>query len=137
MSRQVVIFEDLGSMPYQQAWDYQEELLQSNLRVKSAGKGPGLLENLDPAWGDLQMQTSNYLLFVEHPPVYTLGKSGNLENLLIPEEGGGPAALNSTIQTGAGTSLFTDPANWLGTRSWTWRNLVRISVNTCETWKRS
>ena len=76
-------------MEYQQAWDYQEELLNRNLRIKSA------VRNLELAGGDVTTdiprelpiaQTENHLLFVEHPPVYTLGKSGRIENLLIGED---------------------------------------------------
>lgn len=63
-----VIFEDLGRMPYQEAWDYQERLLQDNVRAKME-----------------QRPTTSHLLFVEHPPVYTLGKSGHMENVLIDE----------------------------------------------------
>jgi len=66
-----VIFRDLGKMEYQQAWDYQEALLQQNLQIKSALR---------------QYTTRHYLLFVEHPPVYTLGKSGHPENVLIRED---------------------------------------------------
>jgi lipoyl(octanoyl) transferase len=77
---QKVIFKDLGRMEYQRAWDYQEGLLQENVRIKSearqrADEGKG-------AAGD----TTNYLLFVEHEPVFTLGKSGHEENVLIDEE---------------------------------------------------
>jgi lipoyl(octanoyl) transferase len=67
-----VFFEDMGQMDYQEAWDYQESLLKANVGAKAAG-GAG--------------DTTNYLLFVEHPPVYTLGKSGHAENMLIDEEG--------------------------------------------------
>jgi lipoyl(octanoyl) transferase len=67
---QKVVFRDLGRMEYQKAWDYQEELLQENLRIK--GVAP---EN-----------TTHHLLFVEHPPVYTLGKSGHLGNVLIGDD---------------------------------------------------
>jgi lipoyl(octanoyl) transferase len=72
---QKVIFNDLGRMEYQQAWDYQEALLQENVRIKSrARSGEGEV-------GD----TTNYLLFVEHEPVYTLGKSGHEEHILIDD----------------------------------------------------
>jgi lipoyl(octanoyl) transferase len=103
MNKQPVIFKDLGLMDYKTAWDYQEQLLQENVMRKSevrsrmseiAGSpsAPGLQAS------DFSLQTSNfksqisnldtqhYLLFVEHPPVYTLGKSGNIENVLINEE---------------------------------------------------
>jgi lipoyl(octanoyl) transferase len=87
MLKQQVIFRDLGVMDYKTAWDYQEQLLQENVKKKSIGyslepadrTGRSLLEN-DP------LLTQHYLLFVEHPPVYTLGKSGNIENVLINDE---------------------------------------------------
>lgn len=72
---QEVLFRDLGQAEYKQVWDYQESLLQDNVRIKTEAREA---ENPNPA-------TSNYLLFVEHPPVYTLGKSGHMENLLINE----------------------------------------------------
>lgn len=87
-NQQKVIFRDLGRMKYQEAWDYQEELLKENVRIKTAERqraevvaGGDGLSGAEPA-GD----TTNYLLFVEHPPVYTLGKSGHEENMLIDGE---------------------------------------------------
>ena len=77
MQNQQVIFKDLGRMGYRQAWDYQEMLLQKNLKIKSEiGSGSS----------DYQLQTENHFLFVEHDPVYTLGKSGHIENVLISED---------------------------------------------------
>lgn len=64
-----VIFRDLGTMDYKQAWDYQEELFDRWMEYKrngATGESPG-----------------QYLLFVEHPHVYTLGKSGDEKNMLI------------------------------------------------------
>jgi len=76
---QRVKFSDLGIMDYQLAWDRQEALLQQNVLLKSeARKSNALYEANDVA-------TQHYLLFCEHPPVYTLGKSGSLDNLLIDE----------------------------------------------------
>ena len=69
--KQVVEFRDLGVLDYKTAWDYQENLLQENLDVKKLGGGAQL--------------TRHHLLFVEHPPVYTLGKSGKMEHVLISE----------------------------------------------------
>ena len=73
----------MGILPYQQAWDYQEGLLQKNLAIKSRQlEGNGEETNSV----EVEMKsTSNYLLFVEHPPVYTLGKSGKSENVLLNE----------------------------------------------------
>jgi lipoyl(octanoyl) transferase len=89
MSKQQVIFKDLGQMDYQSAWDYQEKLLQENVRRKSEVRSQMLAAGVTQS--DLGSQTSDsdtqhYLLFVEHPSVYTLGKSGNMENVLINEE---------------------------------------------------
>ncbi|MEI2740076.1 MAG: lipoyl(octanoyl) transferase LipB [Chitinophagaceae bacterium] len=80
MQKQPVIFKDLGVMEYRAAWDYQEKLLQENVRKKS------LVYSQEAEAVDAGLQTSNYLLFVEHPPVYTLGKSGNKENVLLDDE---------------------------------------------------
>ncbi len=64
-------------MDYKTAWHYQETLLQKNLLIKREAVNITDGKNLP---------TTNHLLFVEHPPVYTLGKSGKLENLLINDE---------------------------------------------------
>ena len=72
MEKQKINFRDLGQMNYQSAWDLQESLLKENVRRKST-----------PETGE---STDHYLLFVEHPPVYTLGKSGNKENVLLSDE---------------------------------------------------
>lgn len=80
MQKQAVIFRDLGKMEYGAAWAYQEKLLQENLRKKS---GLNHMEQGDAAAG---ASTEHYLLFVEHPPVYTLGKSGNRGNVLLDEQ---------------------------------------------------
>jgi len=83
MKKQRIIVQDMGILPYQQAWDYQEGLLQKNLAIKSRQlEGNGEETNSV----EVEMKsTSNYLLFVEHPPVYTLGKSGKSENVLLNE----------------------------------------------------
>ncbi len=79
MQKQPVYFEDLGVMEYKAAWDYQESLLQQNVKVKSLA-----YQNADAA--DLQEATRHHLLFVEHPHVYTLGKSGSIEHVLINDD---------------------------------------------------
>jgi len=68
---------DLGLMDYQQAWDFQTNLFQSIIDVKL--KNRSLPDHL-------QEITNNFVLFCEHPHVYTLGKSGAEENLLIKKE---------------------------------------------------
>jgi lipoyl(octanoyl) transferase len=77
---ETVEFRDLGSMEYKAAWDYQENLLQENLKIKSVIHSSS--EVIDPK----SLPTKHYLLFVEHPPVYTLGKSGKIEHVLINEQ---------------------------------------------------
>jgi len=63
-----IIYRDLGIIGYQEAWDYQERLLQEVIGQKIGKSIP---------------DAPNYLLFCEHPHVYTLGKSGSEDNLLI------------------------------------------------------
>ncbi len=70
-----VAFKDLGSMDYKDAWDYQNELFKGIIDIKLANRNR-----------DIKELSPNYLLFTEHPPVYTLGKSGDLSNLLLNEE---------------------------------------------------
>src|SRR5690554_491341 len=73
-----VKFIDLGVKDYKKAWDYQEELFAQSVAMKIANR------NSPP---EKQTATNNYLLFVEHPHVYTLGKSGQASHLLLNEEG--------------------------------------------------
>jgi len=77
-TKKTVEFRDLGSMDYQEAWTYQENLFADIVAQKIQNR------NLPEAE---QVLTPNYLLFVEHPHVYTLGKSGKPEHLLLDEEG--------------------------------------------------
>lgn len=70
-------FIDLGLKDYQQAWDYQVSLFEKILATKSANR------DLTP---DAQIPTANHLIFCEHPHVFTLGKSGDEKNLLVPKE---------------------------------------------------
>jgi len=75
---QHVYFQDLGTQPYKQVWDYQETLLNQTVKIKMANRE--LPETSSP------IETKHHLLFVEHPPVYTLGKNGNEENVLLSEK---------------------------------------------------
>ncbi len=65
-----IVFQDLDRFEYQQSWDYQESLLQEMIKAKA----------------NVAEKKAGYLLFVEHPHVYTLGKSGNDSNLLVNED---------------------------------------------------
>ena len=71
MSVQRVEFRDLGLMNYKEAWDYQESLLQDNVRLKSVANNQ-MVATVDHTLHS-SLPTTHYLLFVEHPPVYTLG----------------------------------------------------------------
>ncbi len=64
-------------MAYTEAWNYQEALLKQNVDIKTRYYSPQQKQKKD--------STTNYLLFVEHPPVYTLGKTGHEENVLLNE----------------------------------------------------
>ena len=75
---QPVFFKDLGIIDYKSAWDYQEKLLQENVGIKSAVRNnPSLAQTL---------HTQNHFLLCEHTPVYTLGKSGDMANVLMSED---------------------------------------------------
>ena len=76
--------QDLGNKDYKATWDYQEELFKSIVDLKI--KNRRIETNLDPSIIELAKQTPNYFLFVEHPHVYTLGKSGDMSNLLLSEK---------------------------------------------------
>ncbi|HNJ29382.1 MAG TPA: lipoyl(octanoyl) transferase LipB [Ferruginibacter sp.] len=85
MDKQQVIFNDLGIIEYKAAWDHQESLLQENLRVKSAIRSGQQADDSKPQTTNIKLQTSNYFLLCEHPPVYTLGKSGKKEHVLMSD----------------------------------------------------
>jgi len=113
MIKQSVIFQDLGTMDYKLAWDYQEALLQANVRAKAqlrsrssevenevemetaaAKSDPDNDRDRNPKFESYsedrtpnsELTTRNHLLFVEHPPVFTLGKNGNIGNVLLSED---------------------------------------------------
>ncbi len=99
MDKQTVTYKDLGKVSYKDAWDYQEYLLQVNVKTKSlqmnnkkamAEPGTQTLNEDDLLTRDLPntslIDTKNHFLLCEHPPVYTLGKSGDSSNILITEE---------------------------------------------------
>ncbi len=69
-----VIYKNLGLIDYKEAWEYQEKLFRSTIDQK-----------IKVRKGESDLPTKNYLLFCEHPHVYTLGKSGDKENLLLDQ----------------------------------------------------
>ena len=74
--RNKVIFQDLGEIDFKDAWEYQEKLFDEIVSVKG--------KNWDLPPGE-QIKIKNHLLFCEHPHVYTLGKNGSENNLLIDQ----------------------------------------------------
>ena len=76
--RQKVIFEDLGIKSYQPTWDYQESALLKNTQIKSIAREKEEDVTLTA--------TQHKLILVEHPPVFTLGKNGKREHVLVSEE---------------------------------------------------
>ncbi len=94
MDKQQVQYKDLGIIDYKSAWDYQEELVKANVDIKTeARKQMPAMAYEQPATANRQLAslteelpTLNYLLFCEHPPVYTLGKSGSMRNVLLSEQ---------------------------------------------------
>ncbi|MBF6597430.1 MAG: lipoyl(octanoyl) transferase LipB [Fermentimonas sp.] len=87
MSKEVVL-EDLGKIRYKKAWDYQEEIFQKLIKakaLKSEKRRIELLQTSSTEENEIRdtVLAKQYLLFCEHDHVYTLGKSGNKQNLLI------------------------------------------------------
>jgi len=72
--KNIVIYSDLNHIDYQEAWDYQETLFKESVDLKISNRK-----------GETDQMPKHYLLFCEHPHVYTLGKSGSEQNLLINE----------------------------------------------------
>lgn len=87
MNKQKVLFRDLGVIDYKSAWDYQEDLVNKNRVIKSEIRNltTELLTPVSTQYHS-QITTTNHLLFCEHPPVYTLGKSGSMNNILVNEK---------------------------------------------------
>jgi lipoyl(octanoyl) transferase len=74
MNKQIQLY-DLGNRDYKDTWDYQEELFKQIVDIKIQNRRE-----------ESNLETPNYFLFVEHPHVYTLGKSGDFSNLLLSEK---------------------------------------------------
>ncbi|MBK8600663.1 MAG: lipoyl(octanoyl) transferase LipB [Flavobacterium sp.] len=71
----IIQLEDLGVKDYQETWSYQEAIFKTIVDLKIRNRRE-----------EAQVETPNYFLFVEHPHVYTLGKSGDMSNLLLSEQ---------------------------------------------------
>jgi len=70
-----VIFKDLGLIDYKECWDYQEDIFAKTIEIKTKNRRE-----------KTNLETPNTLIFCEHPHVYTLGKSGSENNLLVNED---------------------------------------------------
>ncbi|WP_127018499.1 lipoyl(octanoyl) transferase LipB [Flagellimonas beolgyonensis] len=70
-----VALQDLGRKDYKETWDYQEQLFKAIVDAKVKNRREGI-----------NLETPNHFLFVEHPHVYTLGKSGDIGNLLVDDK---------------------------------------------------
>lgn len=75
MKEKKIQLQDLGVKDYKETWDYQQELFDGIIEIKKKNRS----ENSP-------LETPNYFIFVEHPHVYTLGKSGDFNNLLLTEK---------------------------------------------------
>lgn len=70
-----ILLQELGTKDYKEVFDYQKQLFEATISLKKKNRDEGL-----------QQETPNHFLFVEHPHVYTLGKSGDINNLLLTEK---------------------------------------------------
>ncbi len=96
--KQLVSLEDLGQRPYAEVWDYQESLLQANVALKQQGRGA---------------ETRHHLLFVTHPPVYTLGKSGDPQHVLISAEERSARSIEFFHTNRGGDITYHGPGQWV------------------------
>lgn len=89
MEKQVVLVEELGIKPYKEMWEYQEKLLKQNTDKKIVNRqlvmASEQINREQQLIAEDQSSTVNHLLLLQHPPVYTLGKSGHESNILISE----------------------------------------------------
>jgi lipoyl(octanoyl) transferase len=76
MKNKKVKFDDWGLLDYQEAWDRQEQVFADTVQVKTQNRNNNTV-----------LEVNNHLIFVEHPHVYTLGKSGKPDNLLLDKTG--------------------------------------------------
>jgi lipoyl(octanoyl) transferase len=108
MEKQIVHLRDLGQMGYKEAWDYQEALLQENLKIKA------VIHTTDAPVQAAELSTKHNLLLVEHPPVYTLGKSGKIEHVLINEEERAEKGIQFFATNRGGDITFHGPEQIVG-----------------------
>ncbi len=83
MKNKKVAFDDWGLIDYKEGWDRQEAILADTVKLKIDTRN----HNIEFPDNIIDAATPNYLIFCEHPHVYTLGKSGKFEHLLLDEQG--------------------------------------------------
>src|ERR1700712_2423137 len=84
MKNKKVILRDWGLIDYKEAWDKQESIFADTVNLKVQLRNRVEAEGIND---EDEILTPNYLVFCEHPHVYTLGKSGKAEHLLLDEKG--------------------------------------------------
>jgi lipoyl(octanoyl) transferase len=94
---------ELGFLPYSEAWNIQEEYFSKTIAVKRQNR-----QLASP------ILTENHLLLVEHPPVFTLGKSGKIEHLLLKEEALKPKGIKFFKTNRGGDITFHGPGQLVG-----------------------
>lgn len=107
---QSVIFEDLGFRSYKSVWDYQEAMLQEKVAFKSAAR----LQDAATVGRQDNSHIQHHLLLVEHSPVYTLGKSGKTEHILISPEEMGQRGIDYFHINRGGDITFHGPGQIVG-----------------------
>ncbi len=98
-----VHFEDWGLIDYKEAWDKQEKYFADTLKIKSENRT-----------NNTNLPTRSYLVFCEHPHVYTLGKSGDMKNLLLDEQGLKDAAASFYKINRGGDITYHGPGQIVG-----------------------
>ena len=98
-----ILFQDLGLIDYKDAWEIQKKFFKSNLIVKSNNRK-----------NNEYKPTKNHLLFCEHPHVYTLGKGGDLKNLLLDEKKLGDFGVNFYHIDRGGDITYHGPGQIVG-----------------------
>jgi len=136
----VVAVQHLGLQPYQQVWQQQEATLQAILEQKKAAAASATMQ---PGAGvnHSTAATDNHLLLVQHPPVYTLGKSGKVENILISAEEMAALGIEYFKINRGGDITFHGPGQLVGYPivdleqfktdiGWYLRSLEQVIINT-------
>ena len=121
-----VIFKDLGRINYKEAWDFQESIFSGVLNNKSENRNRS---------DDNQIRTTDYLLFAEHNPVYTLGKSGDMNNLLANKNELDDLGIEFFKINRGGDITYHGPGQLVGYPILNLDHFLRTYIDTSEHWK--